>query len=310
MPTHVLRRCSAVLLIALTSSMLVAAAEGRASASISTKVKTVPVGDISIGYREFGHGPPLVLIQGSGAAMDVWDTRILKLLAHHHRVVIFDNRGVGFSTDDPAVPMTMQLLADDTAGLIRKLHLGHPDVLGWSLGGFIAEELAVRHPDLVHRLILISSDPGGKRAVRADPSILALDARVTLGQATLDEILSLLFPPEGLAAGLVWLNRYFAQPGCCELVPYETGLRQLGAEDAWYLRGGGVWRALADIRSRTLVMAGREDIDVPVRNTVLLAGKIPDATRRIFAGAGHGLPLQRPFAVARAVNGFLATGKN
>jgi pimeloyl-ACP methyl ester carboxylesterase len=57
-------------------------------------------------------------------------------------------------------------------------------------------------------------------------------------------------------------------------------------------------------------MAGREDIDVPVRNTVLLAGKMPDATRRIFARAGHGLPLQRPFAVARAVNDFLATGKN
>jgi pimeloyl-ACP methyl ester carboxylesterase len=298
-------RCSALLLIAITSSTLIAATEGTATASISTRVRTVRVGNIDLAYREFGHGSPLVLIQGSGAAMDVWDARMLKLLAHRHRVVIFDNRGVGFSTDDPATPMTMQLLADDTAGLIRKLHLGRPDVLGWSLGGFIAEELAVRHPGLVNRLILISSDPGGRRAVRADPSILALDARVTLGQATLDEILYLLFPPNGLDAGIDWLNRYFAQPNCCEVVPYETGLRQLEGEDAWYLPGGGVGGELRKIRSRTLVMAGCQDLDVPVSNTVFLARKIPDTTRRIFADAGHGLPLQRPFAVARAVNRFL-----
>ena len=134
----------------------------------------------------------------------------------------------------------------------------------------------------------------------------ALDANVTLGQATLDEILSLLFPPEGIDAGLDWLNRYFAQPGCCETVAHETGLRQLAAEDAWYARGGGVQGALADIQSRTVVMAGREDIDVPIRNTVFLARRIPGATRRIFAGAGHGLPLRRPLAVAREVNAFLS----
>jgi pimeloyl-ACP methyl ester carboxylesterase len=305
MPHRLRALCSALLLIALSTTTLIAAAEGTAAASISTKVRTVHVGNIDLAYREFGHGSPLVLIQGSGAAMDVWDARMLRLLAHRHRVVIFDNRGVGSSTDDPATSMTMQLLADDTAGLIRKLHLGRPDVLGWSLGGFIAEELALRHPALVNRLILISSDPGGRRAVRADPSILELDARVTLGQATLDEILYLLFPPSGLDAGIDWLNRYFTQPNCCEAVPYETGLRQLAGEDAWYLQGGGVDGSLSRIRSRTLVMAGRQDLDVPVSNTVFLAREIPHATRRIFMDAGHGLPLQRPSAVARAVNRFL-----
>ncbi len=274
-----------------------------------TSVHTVQVGNISIAYREVGHGRPLVLIQGSGAAMDVWDPLMIATLAEHHRVIEFDNRGVGFSTDDPSQPMTIDLLADDTAGLIRALHLGRPDVLGWSLGGFIAEELATRHPKLVRRLVLVSSDPGGTHAVQAPPDVLALDAKVTLGRATLEEILSLLFPPEGLNAGLAWLNRYLSQPACCESVSYETGVRQLDAEySSWYTPTGGVWDALPGLRPETLVMAGLEDIDVPVQNARLLAARIPDATLRLFPHTGHGLPLQRPVAVAHAVDRFLHAG--
>jgi pimeloyl-ACP methyl ester carboxylesterase len=145
--------------------------------------------------------------------------------------------------------------------------------------------------------------------VQATPDVLALDARVTLGQATLDEILSLLFPPEGLNAGLAWLNRYFSQPECCESVSYETGSRQLDAEySSWYTPNGGVWDALPRLRPKTLVMAGLEDIDVPVRNARLLAARIPDATLRLFPQTGHGLPLQRPIAVANAVDRFLHAG--
>jgi pimeloyl-ACP methyl ester carboxylesterase len=270
-----------------------------------TSVQTVQVGNISIAYREVGHGRPLVLIQGSGAAMDVWDPLMIATLAEHHRVIEFDNRGVGFSTDNPSQPMTIDLLADDTAEMIHALHLGRPDVLGWSLGGFVAEDLVARHPTLVRRLVLVSSDPGGTHAVQAAPDVLALDARVTLGQATLDEILYLLFPPEGLDAGLGWLNRYSSQPGCCESVAYRTGLRQLNAESGWYATDGGVWDALPDLRSETFVMAGRKDIDVPVQNARLLAGRIPGATLRLFAHTGHGLPLQRPVAVATLVDRFL-----
>jgi pimeloyl-ACP methyl ester carboxylesterase len=279
---------------------------GAAQAAHSdTSVHRVEVGNISLAYREVGHGRPLVLIQGSGAAMDVWDPLMIAGLAEHHRVIEFDNRGVGSSTDDRSQPMTIDLLADDTAALIRALHLGRPDVLGWSLGGFIAEDLAARHPKLVRRLVLVSSDPGGTHAVQAAPDVLALDARVTLGQATLDEILYLLFPPEGLNAGLAWLNRYFSQPGCCESVAYETGVRQLDAESAWYAPGGGVWDALPRLNPKTLVMAGLNDIDVPVRNARLLATRIPDPTLRLFAHTGHGLPLQRPIVVANAVDRFL-----
>ena len=118
-----------------------------------------------------------------------------------------------------------------------------------------------------------------------------------------------MFPPEGLNAGIAWLNRYFSQPGCSESVAYETGVRQLDAQDSgWYSASGGVWDALPGVQAKTLVMAGLEDIDVPVENARLLATSIPDATLRVFAHTGHGLPLQRPVVVASAITGFLSGG--
>ena len=88
----------------------------------------------------------------------------------------------------------------------------------------------------------ISTDPGGPNAVLASADILALDARVTTGQASIDEILSLLFPPDQLAAGQAWLERYLSQPGCCESVSEDVGLRQLDAELGWQTGPGRVGR--------------------------------------------------------------------
>jgi pimeloyl-ACP methyl ester carboxylesterase len=265
---------------------------------------TIQMGNVSIAYRSFGHGRPLVLLQGSGAAMDVWDPLMIAGLAAERRVIVFDYRGVGGSTDDPSVPMTIDLLAQDAAGLIRALHLRRADVLGWSLGGYVAQRLVELHPNRVRRLVLISTDPGGSNAVLAAPDILELDARVTLGEASLEEILGFLFPPDQLDAGQAWLERYFSQPGCCESVPYETGLRQLEAEDGWQT-GPGAWEGLADVGRLTLILHGALDIVVPPVNAQLIAERIPNAVPVTFESAGHGLPLQEPELVAGLVNGFL-----
>jgi len=308
-PTKVQRWCGGATIILLSlllglGSLAIQAPASAAAVRGEAGVHTVEVGGITLAYRSLGHGRPLVLLQGSGAAMDVWDPLMIQTLAHDRRVIIFDYRGVGFSSDDPSVPMTIDLLAHDTAGLIRALHLGRADVLGWSMGGFVAQRLAELHPHRVGRLILMSTDPGSKHAVRAAPDILALDERVTTGQASLDEILFLLFPPDQLEAGQAWLDRYFSQPGCCESVPYETAVRQLGANDAWYA-GPGAWRSLPRIHRPTLVLRGALDIDVPPVNGALIARRLPDATSATFDDAGHGLPLQEPTTVGGIVNGFL-----
>ena len=264
----------------------------------------VQVGNVSIAYRSLGHGRPLVLLQGSGAAMDVWDPLMISRLAAERRVIVFDYRGIGGSTDEPSVPMTIDMLADDTAGLIKALHLRRADVLGWSLGGYVAQRLVELHPNRVRRLVLISTDPGGSNAVLAAPDILDLDESVLLGQASIDEILSLLFPPDQLDAGQAWLERYLSQPDCCESVAYETGLRQLDAESVWQT-GSGAWDGLMDIHRPTLILRGALDIDVRPVNEQLIADRVANATLVTFEGAGHGLPLQEPTLVAGAINGFL-----
>lgn len=293
-----------VLVVALAMPAVGMSRSSTDHGQVSIPSRTVHVGNVSLAYRSFGHGRPLVLIQGSGAAMDVWDPLMIAGLAAERRVIVFDNRGVGGSTDDPSVPMTIDLLARDTAGLIKALHLRRADVLGWSLGGYVAQRLVELHPGRVRRLVLISTDPGGPNAVLASADVLALDARVTTGQASIDEILSLLFPPDQLAAGQAWLERYLSQPGCCESVSEDVGLRQLDAETGWQT-GPGALDDLVEIHRPTLILRGALDIDVPPVNEQLIAERVPNAVLVTFEDAGHGLPLQEPELVAGLVNGFL-----
>ena len=168
-----------VLLVIAAATPALGMARSTTLGHVRHPFRTVQVGNISLAYRSFGHGRPLVLIQGSGAAMDVWDPLMIAGLAAERRVIVFDYRGVGGSTDDPSVPMTIDLLAQDTAGLIKALHLRRADVLGWSLGGYVAQRLVELHPERVRRLVLVSTDPGGPNAVLASADVLALDARVT-----------------------------------------------------------------------------------------------------------------------------------
>ena len=108
-----------------------------------------------------GSGPSLVLIMGYGGTMQTWDPRFVNTLAMHNQVVIFDNAGIGDTQALPA-PLTIDAMADQTSALISALGLGRTDVLGWSMGGMIAQALAVRHPAQVRRLVLCATFPGGR----------------------------------------------------------------------------------------------------------------------------------------------------
>jgi pimeloyl-ACP methyl ester carboxylesterase len=113
----------------------------------------------TVGYRVVGTGPPLILITGYTATMEAWDPWFVGALAEHYRVVIFDNAGVGRTQTLPA-PLTVDAMANQTSALIDALGLERPDVLGWSMGGTIAQALAVLHPAQVRSLVLCATFPG------------------------------------------------------------------------------------------------------------------------------------------------------
>lgn len=148
------------------------AARTTVTAPVASVAKTsVTVADTkrgAVGYRSVGSGPPLVLVMGFGSSMEDWDPTFVDDLARTRRVVVFDNAGIGKSTALASKKLTISGMADQTSALIDALGLGTPDVLGWSMGGMVAQALAVRHPDQVRRLVLSATQPGTGKA-KKDP---------------------------------------------------------------------------------------------------------------------------------------------
>ena len=249
--------------------------------------RLVRVGDIDLAYRSIGRGRPLVLIIGYRATMDEWDPGLLDALASNHRVIVFDNRGVGLSTTT-GERLTIALMAEDTAGLIRALHLHRPDVLGWSMGGFIAQDLALTHRRLVRRLVLASTEPGGPHSIPADPAVIAEEQDPA---TTSLDLLHLVFPPDATADADAYVMRLLTRTPLTLTVSPQTLRAQTEAVNEW-LAGPGAFERLGRIRQKTLVAAGSQDPSIPAGNAAILARRIPHARLVIYRGAGHAFLFQ------------------
>jgi pimeloyl-ACP methyl ester carboxylesterase len=282
------------------------AASPALAAALPPGVQTVQVRGILLAYRISGSGAPLLLINGSGATLDTWDPLLLSGLNVARRVIVFDPRGMGASTDTKADRLTVQEMADDAASLLRALRIKQADVLGWSLGGFVAQALAIRHPAAVRRLVLASTSAGGRTATTATRKVQAIDDKTTLGLATPNEFLPILFPPAAQDAGKAWISRLIAQPGgCCEPFSRQAGRRQIAAEHRWYRPSGGSYRHLRELRAKTLIGAGALDVDIPVANARLLHRKILGSKLLVYKDAGHAFLIQHATQFAAAVLRFL-----
>ena len=271
-------------------------------AHIMAEEKRIQVGDINIAYRVLGQGDPIVLIMGYGSTMDLWDPRFLDNLTSQYRVLIFDNRGMGNTTAPPG-NFSIGQFADDTAGLMAALGIEKAHVMGWSMGSFVAQELAIRYPEKVDRIILYASDCGGNEAVMPSSQVLN-DLSNTSGSP--EEIgmrqFNLLFPKE-------WLAK---QPPFYEWfpLPKDTSLpenieRQAQAIATW----PGTFDRLGSIKSPALAVTGTEDVIRPPENSIILAQRINDSWLVRFQGAGHGLMYQYPDRLAKIVADFIDLSK-
>jgi len=258
----------------------------------------VTVGDIEIAYRIQGQGEPLLLIMGLAGTYDIWDPTLLGELAQHYQVISFDNRGIGKTTKGTQ-PYTIPQFADDTAGLLQALGIDHASVLGWSLGSHVGQELALKYPQRVDRLILYASLCGGREAIRR-PETMAQFVDTSGGpEQQAERLLNLILPPDWVRGHLPYVLEVFLHP--LHQVSQASIENQVRAEHEW----SGTWDRLGQVSRPTLVVTGTDDQATPPDNSLILAQRIPHAWLAYFTGGGHGMMYQYPRQFAATIHSFL-----
>jgi pimeloyl-ACP methyl ester carboxylesterase len=261
--------------------------------------------DGSIGYYRFGHGSPVVLITGYRASLAEWNAYFLDELAKNHEVIIFDNRGIGRS-QVCSPNYGVKDLANETATLIRGLDLKNATVVGWSMGGVIAQQLAIDEPSLVGRLVLMSSMPPGRRA--ALPSAVVNRVLSGSGSGHFELVMAMLFPPSAQQkATQCFVGDMFAPAGYMEPVITEDVTRaQASILQRWKQNDHAFYR-LGRVTAPALILTGTDDGVLWPRNSVLLSHALPNANLVEVKAGGHAMMYQYPRQLADRINAFIAT---
>ena len=288
--------------LAVLTKDAAAKAEGKTARASVISITSVPVRIANtsmgaVGYRTFGTGPPLLLIMGYGGTMEAWDPRFIDALAEHHRIVMFDNAGMGKTSTLPT-PLTIDAMANQTSALIATLGLKKPDVLGWSMGGTIAQALTVEHPAQVGLLVLCATFPG---TGTVKPSQTAIN---DLKSTNSSKVMSALFPSD--------------QPAAKETFEIATGdyppsasasssvvTAQTHAVNEWFNGLDVAGRNTAAIEVPTLVADGTVDRLDPVANDHRLASLIPKTQLTLYSDAGHSFLFQEETIFVPVVDAFL-----
>lgn len=270
-------------------------------------IKKVKVGDVELAYYTKGSGKPLVMINGFKGAMATWDPALLDLLAKKYKLIIYDRRGIGESTDIKGVPITVKQMAEDVQGLVKALGFQKIYVLGWSMGARVGQQLGILYPDLVEKLVLCAPNPGGKYRVTASWKVVQNVQSPTLSH---EEMLRLLFPQTtlGKASELAYKTRILQaiKDGTAPndlAIDEQTILREKAALDLWN-KADDNYENLSKIKAPTLLADGKEDVIDPPENVRLIANRIPFSWTAYFDG-GHAFLFQEYERFAHLVTLFL-----
>lgn len=259
---------------------------------------TLQSNGITLAYEVHGAGQPLVLITGVGYGGWYW-RRLVPELAKHFQVITFDNRGAGGS-DKPEGPYTTRMMADDTIGLLDGLGLKSACLFGHSLGGFIAQEVALARPDLVSKLILASTTHGGLNVVPISPEAL----KVLMDRS--GDPAELFKRGVAVSTGAGFAERY---PDIIEeLWAYRMSNPVPPAQYSAQVMAGAQHNAearIGDIKCPTLIVFGAEDKVVPPANANLIAAKIEGAQVKLLPGLGHHFPVEDSELTVKVILEFL-----
>jgi pimeloyl-ACP methyl ester carboxylesterase len=299
------------LLVACALTVAAVAMSASASSAATPQlgpVKHVHANGIDIGYRTGGHGPWLVMVIGRGATMAEWDPQLIAQMIVDHRVLVFDNRGVGTTNNPSRKTLSIQQMAHDTLALASALKINTFDLMGWSMGTYISQQATLDGPSRVRKLVLCAADAGGSHYV---PPIPAIERILTNPNGvTTAELLALSFPPTraGIKGAVNYAFRIATQPDLVSdsfTISSRTQKQQEKATAAWKAPSGGSYNELPTINQQTLVMWGNLDLLVRPENDRIIVRRIPHATGKVFKGAGHAFLFQDATAVGKAADKFL-----
>jgi pimeloyl-ACP methyl ester carboxylesterase len=248
----------------------------------------ISAGGVEFAYRELGQqkpGTPVVLLAHLAAVLDNWDPRIVDGIAAKHHVIAFDNRGIGASSGSPS--NSMEQMADDAITFIKAMGLKQVDLFGFSMGGMIAQEIVLKEPQLVRKLILAGTGPAGGPGISDVAGAANYDLlRATFTGQDPKQYLFFTRTPNGIEAGKAFIKRLQERS---ENRDKEISLRayakQLQALDAW---GQKHPADLSVIKQPVLVVNGDDDRMVPTINSHDLAKRLPNSQLIIYTDAGHG----------------------
>jgi pimeloyl-ACP methyl ester carboxylesterase len=248
---------------------------------------TIDVGGVQFAYRELGPstGVPVVFLTHLAAVLDDWDPRVVDGIAAEHRVITFDNRGVGASSG--STQTTIGEMASNAAAFIRALGFDQVDLFGFSMGGMIAQVIAQTEPQLVRKMILAGTGPAGGEGIDKVTRISYLDtARGLLTRQDPKQFLFFTRTPNGRQAGKEFLARLEERTGDRDKAISVRSFRaQLKAIHRW---GQQKPTDLSSIYQPVLVINGESDRMVPTRNTVDLDRRLPNSQLVVYPDAGHG----------------------
>ena len=263
---------------------------------------------IEYAYRDFGAGEvPLVLLQHFRGSLDNWDPALIDALASERRVVAFDNVGVAGTTG--RTPSRVEAMAHDAIAFVDAIGVERIDLLGFSIGSFVAQEIALIRPDLLRRLVLASAAPQGAPGMHgwAPDVIGAVGGREPNPQGYLDVFFA--HTDSSRQAGQEVAGRIFGRTADRdEPTSWETRQAQYDAICAWGIPNHALLERVTGIQLPVLVANGDSDPMILPRYSHLLAGLLPDARLKIYPDAAHGFLFQHHAEFATDVHAFLEEG--